>query len=39
MTLDSLLRGAIDMHWHGYPELSLDFKMRMEDLEAFSSGS
>jgi hypothetical protein len=37
MELDSLLRGAIDMHWHGYPELSLDFKMRMEDLEALKA--
>jgi hypothetical protein len=36
MVLNSLLKGAIDMHWHGYPEISLDFKMRMEDLEALN---
>lgn len=31
---DRLLEGAIDLHCHGYPEISLDVKMRVEDLEA-----
>lgn len=31
---DKLLEGAIDMHCHGYPEVSFDCKMRVEDLEA-----
>jgi len=31
---DQLLEGAIDLHCHGYPEISLDVKMRVEDLEA-----
>jgi hypothetical protein len=32
---DRLLEGSIDTHCHGYPEISFDVKMRMEDLEAF----
>ena len=31
---DQLLEGAIDLHCHGYPEISLGVKMRVEDLEA-----
>src|SRR4030042_268686 len=31
---DRLLEGAIDLHCHGYPEISFDVKMRVEDLEA-----
>jgi hypothetical protein len=31
---DQLLEGAIDLHCHGYPEIALDVKMRVEDLEA-----
>jgi hypothetical protein len=31
---DQLLEGAIDLHCHGYPEISPDVKMRVEDLEA-----
>lgn len=30
---DELLRDAIDMHCHGYPELTFDAKKRMEDVE------
>jgi len=30
---DRLLEGAIDLHCHGYPEISFDLKMRVEDLE------
>jgi len=31
---DQLLEGAIDLHCHGYPEISFDCKMRVEDLDA-----
>ena len=31
---DQLLEGAIDLHCHGYPEITVDVKMRVEDLEA-----
>ncbi|HSR09977.1 MAG TPA: DUF6282 family protein [Thermodesulfobacteriota bacterium] len=31
---DQLLEGAIDLHCHGYPEISPEAKMRVEDLEA-----
>jgi len=31
---DRLLEGGIDLHCHGYPEISFDVKMRVEDLEA-----
>ena len=31
---DRLLEGAIDLHCHVYPEISLDLKKRVEDLEA-----
>jgi len=31
---DKLLEGAIDLHCHGYPEISFDVKMRVEDVEA-----
>lgn len=30
---DQLLEGAIDIHSHGYPEITFDVKMRLEDLE------
>ena len=29
-----LLQGAIDMHYHGYPEITLKMKARCEDAEA-----
>ncbi|HOG15706.1 MAG TPA: DUF6282 family protein [Syntrophales bacterium] len=35
MEADRLLEGSIDTHCHGYPEISYDVKMRVEDLEAF----
>lgn len=35
MEADRLLEGSIDTHCHGYPEISFDVKMRVEDLEAF----
>lgn len=35
MEADRLLEGSVDTHCHGYPELSYDVKMRVEDLEAF----
>jgi len=28
-----LLQGAIDMHYHGYPEISLELPARLEDVE------
>ncbi len=31
---DQLLEGAIDLHCHGFPEISFDVKMRVEDLDA-----
>lgn len=31
---DALLNGVIDLHCHGYPEISFDVKMRLEDVEA-----
>jgi hypothetical protein len=31
---DKLLEGGIDLHCHGYPELSFEVKMRLDDLEA-----
>jgi hypothetical protein len=31
---DELLRGAIDMHFHGYPEFSLDVPRRFTDEES-----
>lgn len=34
MQADELLEGAVDLHCHGYPEISFDVKMRVEDLEA-----
>ncbi len=30
---DRLLEGAIDLHHHGYPEISFDAKMRLEDVD------
>jgi len=32
---DELLRGAIDLHHHGYPEISFEQKTRSEDVEEF----
>jgi len=34
MQADALLEGALDLHCHGYPEISPDCKMRVEDVEA-----
>jgi hypothetical protein len=31
---DDLLRGAIDMHFHGYPEFSFDVPRRYTDEES-----
>jgi hypothetical protein len=31
--LTALLKGAIDMHYHGYPEITLQVKARMDDAE------
>ena len=31
--VDPLLQGAIDMHYHGYPEISLGIKARLDDTE------
>jgi microsomal dipeptidase-like Zn-dependent dipeptidase len=33
MEADDLLRGAIDLHVHGYPELAFDAPSRLDDLE------
>jgi hypothetical protein len=33
-SVDSLLQGAIDMHYHGYPEITLPVKARVNDEEA-----
>lgn len=33
---DLLLKGAIDLHHHGYPEISFDVKTRMEDVDEMS---
>jgi len=33
MIADELLQGAIDLHVHGYPEISNDVKTRLDDLE------
>lgn len=30
---DRILKGAIDLHHHGYPEISFDAKMRLEDVD------
>src|SRR5215207_9008423 len=30
---DELLQGAIDVHHHGYPEISFDLKTRYEDVD------
>lgn len=32
---DELLHGAIDVHHHGYPEISFDLKTRYEDVDEF----
>lgn len=34
-TADELLRGAIDIHHHGHPEITFDLKTRHEDVEEF----
>lgn len=34
--ISPLLRGAIDMHYHHYPEISLELKSRVEDIEAMT---
>ncbi len=34
MQADALLEGSIDLHSHGYPEISPDCQMRVEDVEA-----
>ena len=33
---DDLLKGAIDFHHHGYPEISFDARTRMEDVDELS---
>lgn len=33
---DRLLKGAIDLHHHGYPEISFDAKTRLEDVDEIS---
>lgn len=33
MLADELLKGAIDLHVHGYPEVAFDVKTRVEDFE------
>lgn len=33
-SVDPLLQGAIDMHYHGYPEFSLRVKSRLDDVGA-----
>ncbi len=33
---DKLLQGAIDLHCHGYPEISIENRVRLGDWEAFS---
>ncbi len=35
-SVSPLLRGAIDMHYHHYPEISLELKSRVEDIEAMT---
>ena len=32
-TADALLRGAIDLHHHGYPEIALDVRTRHDDRD------
>lgn len=32
LTADPVLRGAVDMHVHGYPDVGLDWQMRTDDL-------
>lgn len=32
--IDELMKGAIDLHRHCYPEFSFDVKMRLDDLES-----
>ena len=34
--IDELLKGAIDVHHHGYPEISFDVRTRMEDVDEFA---
>jgi hypothetical protein len=36
MLADELLKGAIDLHVHGYPEVSFDVRTRVEDFEIAS---
>jgi Tat protein secretion system quality control protein TatD with DNase activity len=31
--ISPLLQGAIDMHYHGYPEITLGIKARLDDIE------
>lgn len=33
---DRLLKGAIDLHHHGYPEISFEAKTRMDDVDEMS---
>ncbi len=33
---DSLVRGAIDFHHHGYPEISFDARTRLDDVDALT---
>ena len=34
--VDRLVEGSIDLHHHGYPEISFDCKTRMEDVDEIS---
>lgn len=34
--IDRLLKGAIDLHHHGYPEISFEAKTRMDDVDEMS---
>jgi hypothetical protein len=34
-----LLEGSIDMHYHGYPELTLNVRTRMDDVEVLKLAS
>jgi hypothetical protein len=37
--IDELMQGAIDLHCHGYPEISRESLRRMEDIESFSQAA
>jgi hypothetical protein len=35
-TVSPLLQGAIDMHYHGYPEITRGVKARLDDVEPWN---